>query len=226
MLNPITLSTTTSWLVWRLKENISFSRCISSYNPPIQAIISHSFSNLVFPVKTYTPHRDHNLRILSAKSAIKAVLPLDLYPAHKRELISVCLWKITEADGKLNTRYRSERAINGANKRLLQHEHVNTRKHLIEMLLKKNELADHIENLAIGCLVTKAEHQKLTTISLQDPTVEGWERYRLAEVRVYDCFEKKYLALWFLHIADIAWKMNNCHFTWGWKILCNWSEIL
>ena len=50
----------------------------------------------------YKKHKDHEKKIKSAITAIKAILPLELYLAHKKELLSICIWKITEADGKYN----------------------------------------------------------------------------------------------------------------------------
>ncbi len=48
----------------------------------------------------YKPHPDRDMRISSAILAIQHIAPLNLYLAHKKELLSVCIWKITEADGK------------------------------------------------------------------------------------------------------------------------------
>ncbi len=47
----------------------------------------------------FSKHSDSEARIWSAIAAIKALLPpLELYPAHRRELISLALGKLTEAD--------------------------------------------------------------------------------------------------------------------------------
>jgi hypothetical protein len=77
----------------------------------------------------YKQHLDRDKRISSAKLAIRALIPLDLLLAHKKELLSVCIWKITEADGKTKVRYWTEAAI-VASKHELQHEHVHERNEL------------------------------------------------------------------------------------------------
>ena len=82
----------------------------------------------------YREHKDRTKRIESAIIAINALLPLELYPAHKRELLGICIWKITEADGKMKVRYWSEGSIVNEKARL-QHEHVHERKELISRLL-------------------------------------------------------------------------------------------
>jgi len=50
----------------------------------------------------YTQHKDTDKRIKSAIMALKALTVLDLYPEHREELLTVCLWKITTADGNAN----------------------------------------------------------------------------------------------------------------------------
>jgi len=128
----------------------------------------------------YKPHPERTDRIESAKLAIEAIVPLGLYPAHKKELLSVCLWKITEADGKMKVRYWSEGARSTA-KSNLQHEHVHERRELVERLLSgESVIVD-----AIACIVTKEEH-----VTLGKSPKSGWERYHDAGIRVYDS-EKK-----------------------------------
>lgn len=129
----------------------------------------------------YIIHKDHDKRINSAILAIKAIVPLDLYPAHKRDLISLCIWKITEADGKLKVRYRSEGALNSKiSKTKLQHEHVHQRKKLIDRLLNGEDVETVIAD-AVACLVTKEEHQ-----ILDKSKSNGWKRYKESGIRVYD----------------------------------------
>jgi predicted GTPase len=136
-------------------------------------------------IPTYKEHKDRTLRIQSAIKAINALLPLDLYPAHKKELISVCLWKVTEADGKSKVRYWSEGAINNQQEKL-NHEHVHERKELISRLLN-GENVESVMNDAIACMVTKEEHQLLGQ-SLKS----GWERYKESSIRVFDTKEQRW----------------------------------
>jgi len=127
----------------------------------------------------YQPHRDREERISSALLAIRAIVPLPLYPAHKRELLSVCIWKITEADGKKKVRYWSEGAI-WSDPKTLQHEHVVERKELVSRLLAGDD-PEQVVNDAVACMVTPAEHSVLGKCG-----GSGWDRYAQASIRVYD----------------------------------------
>lgn len=136
----------------------------------------------------YQPHRDRETRINSAKMAAESIVRLDLYPAHKKELLSICIWKITEADGNLNTRYRSEQAIQrqmdgeAPRGRGLRHEHVFQQRYLIQRMIENNENPRDVLDDAIGCVVTEEEHNQL----LHGQELDGWERYRQAGITVID----------------------------------------
>lgn len=138
----------------------------------------------IYPV--YTEHKDREARIKSATKAITAILDLDLYPAHKKELLSICIWKITEADGKHNIRYWTEGAISNPEFKL-QHEHVYERKELILRLFEGEPIESVIEN-AVACMVTAQEHKMLT-----NSIYSGWQRYQKLEIRVFDAKEGKWL---------------------------------
>jgi hypothetical protein len=71
---------------------------------------------------------DADARIESAIAAIRALLPVPLLPAHKRELLSICIWKVTEADGgKYGTRYRSDVVFAKSSPDWLAHAFPNSR---------------------------------------------------------------------------------------------------
>ena len=127
----------------------------------------------------YQPHKDKNARLRSAKLAISSLLKLDLYPSHKRELLSVCIWKVTEADGKLNVRYWSQEAVK-ADKKDLRHEHVYERKELIDRLLNGEPLEQVFSDM-VACIVTKDEH-----LALSKSNRSGWDRYKDTNIKVYD----------------------------------------
>ena len=121
----------------------------------------------------------------SAKTAIAGILPLDVLPVHKRELLSTMIWKITEANGKHNLRYRSEGAVAAPQDDLI-HEHVYPRRKLVKQLLQGRpdpQSLDRILEHAVACLVTPDEHQRLEALPKH---IEGWNRYRAAAVRVFD----------------------------------------
>ena len=133
----------------------------------------------------YREHKDRTKRIESAIIAINALLPLDLYPAHKRELLGICIWKITEADGKMKVQYWSEGSISNE-KAKLQHEHVHERKELISRLLN-GEAVELVVKDAIACMVTKEEHQALGKSSNL-----GWQRYKEQGIRVFDAKDQRW----------------------------------
>ena len=134
---------------------------------------------------TYCEHRDRSKRIQSAITAISALLPLDLDPQHKTELIGVCIWKITEADGKTKVRYWSEGAISHP-KAKLQHEHVHEKKELISRLLAGEEIGS-VLNDAIACMVTQEEHARL-----RHSSNTGWQRYKDAGINVFDSKDQQW----------------------------------
>ena len=137
----------------------------------------------------YIPHKERDSRINSAVTAIKALVRLDLIQKHKKDLIDSCIWKITEADGKHNTRYRSYKSRSATKKQLRDehvHEHVFERKKLVEEILNNPNDIDKITKKAIACLVTKSEHEKLSEVSRKNPKLVGWKRYDKASIKIYD----------------------------------------
>lgn len=133
----------------------------------------------------YVQHKDRDARISSAIKAIEAILPLDLYSAHKKELLSVCIWKITEADGKSKVRYWSDGAVENQSTNL-QHEHIHERKELIIRLLSGEAVRSVVAD-AVACMVTREEH-----IQLGASSKLGWHRYKDTGIRVYDAEEHKW----------------------------------
>lgn len=127
-------------------------------------------------------------RIESAKAYIRLLLssaPKIGRPEHLRELLSTLIWKITEANGKWDTRYCSESLFRNPDCKW-NHEHVYGRKQLIDELLDAPKNLDAIMKNAIGCVVSEAEHKLLTKISRTKPGVQGWKRYISAKITVID----------------------------------------
>jgi hypothetical protein len=116
-----------------------------------------------------------------------AELGVDVLPAHKKKLLDIVVWIVTEASGKYNTRYVSGAVYDGGDP--IRHEHVFPRKYLVEQMLEKPGTILQVLDNAIGCLVTKDEHHLLTNMSAG----AGWDRYYQAGIRVYDRLEGKWL---------------------------------
>ena len=127
--------------------------------------------------------------VISAKEAIKGILRMGnrVLEEHKKSLISRMIWKITEANGKYNTRYYSEKALK-CNKDEKRHDHVWTRKKMVERLINDPRHVEDEIDQAIGCTVTKDEHSSLSGF---DTSCDGWERYKKAKILVWDLKENK-----------------------------------
>jgi hypothetical protein len=137
-------------------------------------------------MKPFQAHVDTDVRKASARRLVQMLLDAeDLYPAHRREFVRLALWKVTMAEsGKYDTRYRSKKSMRKGVR--VQHEHVFERAKLADELLQHPEQIDAILNKAVACVVTVAEHRRLTQVSRQDPKLSGWERYKVADIEVID----------------------------------------
>ena len=135
----------------------------------------------------YARRIDADARIASALSAVRALLLADLLPAHRRELLSVCLWKLSLAEpiGKYATRFVSAAALRCA-RRLLAHEHVHERAMVVRALLDGAMTPERLPEYAFACVVTREEHARLGVEGRRDRSLEGWDRYRKAGIAVVD----------------------------------------
>lgn len=141
--------------------------------------------------KTYAPDDGVARNKASAFALIRQLLSLqDVTEKHWKEQLSVALWKWTEAEGiaphaKYNIRFVSRGVREAAGPARVNHEHVWTRKFLINELLGKprseEELKVLLDDFGVACIVTQEEHALLGR-----ERGEGWARYRNAGIDVYD----------------------------------------
>lgn len=68
------------------------------------------------------------------------------------------------------------------------------RKYLVNELLNNPKDYKKILNQAVACIVTKDEHKILTAYS-RDNNVQGWERYKKANIKVFDLLNQLELRL-------------------------------
>jgi hypothetical protein len=103
---------------------------------------------------------------------------------HIKELLTILLWKLTEADSpKYKTRFQSRAALERLLGDKLHHEHVYQRSKMIEELFRASpEKIDEILALAVGCTITLDEAGRLLLFDSD----YGWERYRKAGIEVLD----------------------------------------
>lgn len=137
---------------------------------------------------SFTPHPEADQRRRSSKALIKMLLAdrtPEALPEHVRKLIDTMLWKLTEADGKHNTRHRSDGAMPHSDPKLLHHEHVFPKKKMIDDLQRasSSDEIDRILATAVGCVVTPDEHTRLRQYDHE----VGWQRYRGAGIGVVNC---------------------------------------
>ncbi|MGA1988899.1 MAG: hypothetical protein ABSG72_21705 [Candidatus Sulfotelmatobacter sp.] len=136
----------------------------------------------------FKPHAQCEERKRSAVTLIKLLLAdrkPEVLSAHYRELLSILLWKITEAEcsNKHQTRFQSQGALDSGDKSKLRHDHVFQRSKMIVALEKAApQGVGDILNTAVACTVTVEEHARLS----QFDDEYGWERYRKAEITVID----------------------------------------
>ncbi|TDO57496.1 hypothetical protein EV651_111222 [Kribbella sp. VKM Ac-2571] len=127
----------------------------------------------------------------SSLHLVRQLLELrDVQRRHQRELLSIALWKWTEAPGakpypKYNIRYVT-RGVLAADDAKINHEHVWPRKWIIDKLLSRrdwpsDELTDFLDTHGVACVVTIEEHA-----SLGGKQRMGWQRYVDAGIDVWD----------------------------------------
>lgn len=65
----------------------------------------------------------------------------------------------------------------------LQHDHVYERSKMVERIMSNHELVEEELRKAIGCVITKNEHDLL---HFHVMGIDGWDRYKNANIKVYD----------------------------------------
>jgi hypothetical protein len=114
----------------------------------------------------------------------------EIMHAHIRRTLDRCIWEYTKADGKYKTRWRSRGALGVSDRSRLTHEHVVPRKILVDRMMAKPERVADIMEQALGCVVTREDHKRLTDATRANPSLEGWDRYDAAGVEVVDTWER------------------------------------
>lgn len=133
----------------------------------------------------------------SAKNAIEHILLFNnVSEEHKKKLIDLLIWIISEAEGKYKIPHVSdgvvqiEKSSTSKKEKIknLRFEHVYKRENLKNQILSKEINAETLIERSIGCLVTLQEHSALHALN-EYPEIDGWQRYEKAKIKV---FERKY----------------------------------
>ena len=124
----------------------------------------------------------------SAVALAVAVMEVrDSLQAHRNELLSICVWKWTEAHGKYRgCRYWTRAALD-ADQRQLAHEHVVPRRQLVRALIdlptaSEEAVVDLLTRMGVACVVTRNEHDRLPEAPWAELVVNPWARYEGVEV--------------------------------------------
>lgn len=131
-----------------------------------------------FSVPDLAERLQRNVRVVTALGCA------DLHPEELRSHFDLALWRATELDRnrlKYCIRFRSA-AVLQAQEVEIRHEHVVERRWLLERMLENPPRAHRWLALAVGCVVTREEHDALSAADGW-----GWERYSKAGIAVVDC---------------------------------------
>lgn len=146
------------------------------------------------PKNIYTPHKDEEKIKISARKIIEYVLKdSEIHPHVRKIVIGYMLWALTEIKQSLkyNTRYYSEKALKMDEPP--RHEHVYTKKYITNLILGDYPQYLNLLPQIVGCTVAKSEALQLNKIDKQYPDLQGWERYKKANIRVFDRLKQQFL---------------------------------
>jgi len=132
--------------------------------------------------KPYKRKADADAQMDSAFEVLQTVLNNpNITKKHKKEVINIMLWNVSQIDGKYSVQYRSEGVLHDEDEKV-QHEHVITRKEIVNSLLEHPDQVKEILEQVLACIVTESEHKKLSLVK----DAKGWERYEKAGIKVFD----------------------------------------
>jgi hypothetical protein len=135
-------------------------------------------------VKPYVQREDFDSRLADVKRVIATLLPLNINLPLKKRLLVHSVWEVTKLGGDFKGRYRSKGVmVSGVE---IQRDHVIQKARIVERLLANSEQIETILADIVHCVVTRAEHERLTAYSRMNLAVDGWERYKGAGVEVMD----------------------------------------
>ncbi|HKC64074.1 MAG TPA: hypothetical protein VKB86_10570 [Pyrinomonadaceae bacterium] len=134
--------------------------------------------------KRYTQRADFDARLADVKKVIATLLKLSINLPLKKRLLVHSVWEVTKLGGDFKGRYRSKGVmVSGVE---IQRDHVIQKARIVKRLLANPEQIETILGDVVHCVVTKAEHERLTAYSRMNPDIDGWERYKGAGVEVID----------------------------------------
>lgn len=139
--------------------------------------------------KPYSQRSNFDALLADLKKVIAHLLQLDINLSLKKRLLVHSVWEVTKLNGDFKGRYRSKGAL--VSEVEIQRDHVLQKARIVERLLANPDQMESILADVIHCVVTRAEHEMLTTYSRMNPDIDGWERYKGAGVEVLDMLTGK-----------------------------------
>lgn len=137
----------------------------------------------------YRERTDLQARIEALQGIISHIRDSHLPKDSKKRMLNHAIWEVSIARGDFVPEYRSKGVREGAVGTKIQREHVYRRKQIVEDVLKNEEPLEAILKRIIHCVVTTEEHSRLN--SIPDKTMDGWPRYRAANIEVFKCAEQQ-----------------------------------
>lgn len=138
----------------------------------------------------YSVPTDLEKNIADIRILLDGIRLLPIGAAIKKRILVQAIWEHAYATGNTQQaflgRYRSEAVVNQVGLEI-QRDHIYKKAALIRELLSESPNFDEILNRAHCCVVTVHEHRKL---GLVDKAIDGWERYRVAGVTVFDMVDR------------------------------------
>ena len=136
--------------------------------------------------RRYTESSATRQRLDEVKVLLDAIRRLPIGLALKKRMLVHGIWEVAKATGDSQGRYRSERVIRTVGLQI-QRDHIYKKNALVEELLGASPDLDKVISRAACCIVTAEEHHGLHSVGVH---LDGWERYRVAGVVVYDMIDE------------------------------------
>lgn len=126
---------------------------------------------------------------MDIKTVIANLLQLDIDVSLKKRMLVHSIWEITMLEGSFKGRYRSLGVlVLGV---AIERDRVYQKAGIVERLLASPEQIEPTLRDVVHCVVTKEEHEQLTSYSTMKHDVDGWDRYRGAGIAVMDMLTGK-----------------------------------
>jgi hypothetical protein len=147
----------------------------------------------VVSTRQFEARKNADTRKKRARNGIEVILGVkELELSLKKAVLSKLLYAWTEAEPKNRhvTKFQSVGAMSAIHARgTLVHEHVKTRKSVVEELINNPKGIDKILRSTVECTITSGEDAVLRKSDLEnkkDKRHNGWIRYKRAGIEVYD----------------------------------------